>query len=76
MGLTEILLAIAGVIGLAIGGLVGRLVGRSQGQREGRNEAINDMQEADHERAENIRDRVERDLPDRVREMGGRGFRD
>jgi len=76
MGLTEILLAIAGVIGLLIGGLAGRLVGKSQGKREGRNDAINEMQEADHERATDIRNRVERDLPDRVREMDGRGFRD
>lgn len=76
MGLTEILLAIAGLVGLVIGGLTGRLVGKSQGKREGRNDAINEMQEADHERATDIRNRVERDLPDRVREMDGRGFRD
>lgn len=76
MGLSEILLAIAGAVVFLIGAITGRIVGKSQGKREGRNDAINDMQEADHERALDIRNRVERDLPDRVREMDGRGFRD
>ncbi|MEL7090266.1 MAG: hypothetical protein AAFN94_00890 [Pseudomonadota bacterium] len=32
--------------------------------------------EADHERAAEIRDRVERDLPERVHEYDDRGYRD
>lgn len=34
------------------------------------------QKEKDREEADKIRDRVERDLPDRLREYDGRGFRD
>ena len=45
-------------------------------KREGRKDAQNDMKEADHERAKDIRDNVDRKLDKRVRKMEGRGFRD
>lgn len=49
--------------------------GKSQ-QRKGKKEVLREVQEADHENAAEINDRVERDLPDRVSEMDGRGYRD
>ena len=49
--------------------------GKSQ-QRKGKKEVLREVREADNEKAAEIHNRVERDLPDRVREMDGRGYRD
>lgn len=43
---------------------------------KGRSDMRTKQQERDRERANDIRDRFERDLPDRVREYEGRGYRD
>jgi len=49
--------------------------GRHQ-RRKGKKEVLREAQEADHENASEINDRVERHLDQRVREMDGRGYRD
>lgn len=46
------------------------------GKREGRRNERHKAKEADHENAADIRDRVDRNLDQRLREMDGRGFRD
>lgn len=43
---------------------------------KGKLEERADQKEKDREKADAIRDRVERDLPDRVREFDDRGYRD
>lgn len=48
----------------------------SSKKREGREEERNKAKDLDNEMADEIRDRVERDLDDRVREFDGAGFRD
>lgn len=48
------------------------LAGKREGRRDGRRQA----QEDDYENAADIRDRVSRNLDQRVREMDGRGYRD
>jgi len=42
----------------------------------GRKDAETKAKEADHENATDIRDRVERDLPERVHDLDDAGFRD
>jgi hypothetical protein len=46
------------------------------GKREGRTDARRQAQEDDYENAVDIRDRVDRDLDQRVRDFDGRGYRD
>lgn len=46
------------------------------GKRAGRIKERQKAQEDDYENAADIRDRVDRNLDQRVREMDGRGFRD
>lgn len=43
---------------------------------DAKRDARRDMEEEDREAANDIRDRVERDLPDRLRQYEGHGFRD
>ncbi|GAB5434803.1 MAG: hypothetical protein EpisKO_41730 [Epibacterium sp.] len=45
-------------------------------ETEGRREERAQAKERDHEKAEGIRSRVERDLDDRVRDLDGAGWRD
>jgi hypothetical protein len=45
-------------------------------ERQGEKRAEDKAKEADHENANEIRNRVERDLPQRVRELDDAGFRD
>lgn len=52
------------------------IVGLLKIRKSGSDAARREMRERDYERARNIRDRVERDLPDIMREYEGRGFRD
>jgi hypothetical protein len=56
-----------------VGGLFG--FGRVQ-KAKGKAEVIHKAKERDHEKASDIRDRVERDLPDRVRRYDDAGYRD
>ena len=49
--------------------------GRSK-KAEGRQETYIEAKARDHEKATAIRDTVERDLPDRVREYDDAGYRD
>jgi hypothetical protein len=46
------------------------------GRKQGRQETYIEAKARDHEKASEIRDRVERDLPDRVREYDDAGYRD
>lgn len=45
-------------------------------RRDAKRDAIRNMEEDDHENAADLRDRVERDLPERLRRYEGNGFRD
>lgn len=45
-------------------------------KRAGRKDERQRAKEADNERAKSIRDNVERELPERLRDFDGRGFRD
>lgn len=45
-------------------------------RRDAKRDAIRDMEEDDHENAADLRDRVERDLPERLRQYASHGFRD
>ena len=49
---------------------------RAVWRRDGAQEARRRAQEDDYENADAIRDRVDRDLDERVRELDGRGWRD
>ncbi|MCB1343640.1 MAG: hypothetical protein KDK24_21740 [Pseudooceanicola sp.] len=68
----EWLIGIGGLV-LAVLALMG--FGRRE-RRAGRQEVQSEAMEADHEKADAIRDRVERDLPDRVRDFDDAGYRD
>jgi len=59
-------------VAMGVGAVALFFAGRRQGKVKERNRA----KEADNERANEIRDRVEFDLADRVREYDGRGYRD
>ncbi len=59
-----------------LGGIAAALVYGRRERQKGRNEARQKAREQDHEQASAIRDRVDRDLPDRVREYDGAGYRD
>jgi len=59
-------------VAMGVGAVALLFAGRRQGKVKERNRA----KEADYERANEIRDRVEFDLADRVREYDGRGYRD
>jgi len=67
-------------IGRAIGGAlaaVGLFLGIIAHQRrDAARDATQRLKDKDQENATAIRDRVERDLPDKLREYEGRGFRD
>lgn len=59
-----------------LGGIVAAFLYGRRERRKGRNEARQKAREEDHDKATAIRDRVDRDLPDRVREYDGAGYRD
>jgi len=59
-------------IAAGVGAVVVFFAGRRQGKVKERNRA----READIEKANKIRDRVDFDLPDRVRKYDGAGYRD
>ncbi|MGR3599204.1 MAG: hypothetical protein ACU0FH_02190 [Heliomarina sp.] len=59
-----------------LGGIAAALVYGRRERRKGRVEERQKAKEQDHEKATAIRDRVDRDLPDRVREYDGAGYRD
>jgi len=62
---------------IAAGTAIAALLGYGAVQRrKGRKQAEQQAKGADHERASEIRDRVERDLPDRVRRYDDAGYRD
>lgn len=73
MGVVEI---IAAVVLLIIGALGGGFVGNKLGTRQAKQEAQKDAELMDRRRAQGLTDDLDRDLPDRVRDMDGRGFRD
>jgi hypothetical protein len=60
----------------AVAGLLLLLGFIAQQRRDAAQDALSEAQEDDHEHAESIRRAVERDLPDRVREYEGHGYRD
>lgn len=49
---------------------------RTVWRREGAQSQKQKAKEADHEQAQDIRDRVDADLPDRVRDFDNSGWRD
>lgn len=63
--LIAIVTVIAGLFGL-----------RFKWKSDAKKEAITKAKEADYEAAADLRDNVDRNLVDRVREMEGRGYRD
>lgn len=66
--LALIITATAAVLGLGVYGARQRFKGR-EAER-------NSAEERDHDKADDIRDRVERDLPDRLRRYDDAGYRD
>ena len=60
----------------ALAGIAALLGYGARQKARGRHEEKQEATEADHDHAEDIRRRVERDLPDRVREYDGAGWRD
>lgn len=67
-----VLTGLWGYLAVAAGAVVTVALAWFSGRKSGRNK----QQLEDHENAADIRNRVERELPDRVRDMEGRGFRD
>ena len=63
-------------IAVAVSAIVAILTFGQLQKRKGRKEERRKAKEADNENAAEIRDRVERDLPDRVRDFDDAGFRD
>ncbi|MEL8056272.1 MAG: hypothetical protein AAGK66_08965 [Pseudomonadota bacterium] len=61
-----------GYLAVAAGAVVTVALAWLSGRKNGKNR----QQLKDYENAADIRNRVERELPDRVRDMEGRGFRD
>lgn len=62
---------------LAIGAGIATILGYGARQRaKGRKQAETKAEEADDEHADDIRDRVERGLPERVRKHDDAGWRD
>lgn len=59
-----------------LGGIAAALVYGRRERQKGRVEERQKAREQDHEKATAIRDRVDRDLPERVREYDGAGYRD
>jgi hypothetical protein len=62
---------------IAIAGGIAALLGYGARQKaKGRSEARMKSKEADHEKAAEIRNRIESDLSDRLREFDDAGYRD
>lgn len=59
-----------------LGGIAAALFYGRRERQKGRVEERQKAKEEDHDKASAIRDRVDRDLPDRVREYDGAGYRD
>jgi len=57
-------------------GLLRPIIEKALAYLKGRSDANRDARLEDYENAEDIRRRVGRDLPDRLREYDGRGYRD
>lgn len=57
----------------ALGGLVAYALGQ---RAKGRSQERQQAEDRDNDRADQIRNRVERELPDRLREFDGAGYRD
>lgn len=61
------------LVGAAVAALFGL---RFKWKSDGRKSALRDAEDADHEAAADLRDTVDRNLVNRVRDMEGRGYRD
>ena len=64
------------IIGIALAAIAAWFVNNKVQQRKGAKKNAQKAKEADHEHADEIRDNVERNLDERVRDLDGAGFRD